>query len=149
MWFSTEARLPSLWVVLNPDSKSQLASHAKWGKLKSTFFKICFEKCNFLQATSNIGILYTIVKNFSSRVWIRYCYFKIRLRLARIHLQSFCLHKNTCQWFDHFHEKPGVLGWRGNWVEQDGAISTVKNGRSSPFYRREILTFHRRHTPAS
>ena len=46
-------------------------------------------KSDFLQTTLNIDKLYTVGKNFSSRVWIRDLYLKIRLRLARIHLQSF------------------------------------------------------------
>ena len=46
--------------------------------------------------TSNIGNLHIVENHFSSRVWIQDHYLKIRLRLTRIHLQSFCFCTEIC-----------------------------------------------------
>ena len=78
-------------VVSIPDSKYQLVLHVKRGKVKLIFFTFCLKKCNFLQTTSNIDLLCTIRKHFSLWVWIRDCYLKIRLWLARINCQSFVI----------------------------------------------------------
>ena len=71
-------------------------------------------------------VIYIFGNHFLSWVWIRDFYLKIRFHLARIHLQSFWLHINACQWSDHFPLKMGVLGWRRDRAEQDGVISRCK-----------------------
>ena len=69
------------------------------------FFIVCFKKYDFLRTTSNVAKLYTIGKDSSSRVWIWDRYLKIRFCLARIHLQSFCIHGNMCEWSCRFRQK--------------------------------------------
>ena len=50
-------------MVSNPNSESRLA-HTKQDKVLIVNFIDCLEKCDFLQMTSNIGILYTVGKYF-------------------------------------------------------------------------------------
>ena len=58
----------------------------KQNKTKSNwhFLTISLEKHDFLQTILNIDIFCTVGKYFSSWVWIRDRYVKIRLRLTRI-----------------------------------------------------------------
>ena len=55
------------------------------------------------------------------------------------------LRGKACRQFSYFRRNLGVLGWRRDQVEQDGAFNHCQNGRSSPFYRREasaLVTLH-------
>ena len=49
-------------MVSDPDSESQLALYAKRWKLKLVISTVCLKKCDFLQTTLNIDILYTVGK---------------------------------------------------------------------------------------
>ena len=64
---------------MDPDSESQLALHAKRGKLKLTFFIACLEKCEFLQTTQNIGKLYSVLKISERRILT----YQFRARMRR------------------------------------------------------------------
>ena len=77
--------------------------------------------------TPNISKLNTIGKHFSLWVWIQDYYIKIRLRLARIYLQSFWLQGNMCQRSTHFRRKRKVPSWRGSCVEHKKSRIAIKN----------------------
>ena len=49
---------------MDPDSESRLSLHVKQSKDFNSQFTDDFEKCDFLQTTSNIDILYTVRKYF-------------------------------------------------------------------------------------
>ena len=51
-------------MISNLDSESQLALHAKRVRTFNCQFIDCLKKCEFLQTTSNIDILYTFRKEF-------------------------------------------------------------------------------------
>ena len=61
LWCSHESGM-----VLVLDSESRLVLHAKRDKVKLTFFIVNLEKCDFLETTVNIDILYTVRKYFLS-----------------------------------------------------------------------------------
>ena len=52
-------------MVLVHDFEFQLALHVKRNKVKLAFLTVILKKREFLQTTSNIGILYTIRKHVS------------------------------------------------------------------------------------
>ena len=101
MWFLTEAcfkilRLPLLswrrnesvsglifWfrVLVGPACKTRQQSN--WQ------FTNCRGKRDFEQTTPNIGILYTVENNFSSRLTIWGFYLKTKPRLVQLYYQSF------------------------------------------------------------
>ena len=93
-----KACLPNLRPSLDSWCRNEFGSGLEsWLWVFNCQFTDCLEKRDFLQTILNIAILYTVGKNFSSRVWIRDRYLKIRLRLAQIHSQSLSfLHRNTC-----------------------------------------------------
>ena len=92
--------------VSNPNSEFQLDLHAKRDKVKLAFLIVNLGKCDVLQTTPNLDILYTIGKNVLPWVWIQYRCLKTRLHLARINWQSLLfLYEKMCRQFGHFHHE--------------------------------------------
>ena len=74
-----------------------------------------------MQTTLNIGILYTVGKNFSPLVWIRDHYLKIKLYLAQVSCQSFTVsHGKACWRSGHFSSQRRVASWIITCAEHDG-----------------------------
>ena len=134
MWFSMRACLPILRLPLNLWHRKEFESGLrswfqvlvglarKTRQILTVNFIFCLEKCDFLQMILNIGKLYTIEKYFSSRVWIRDHYLKIRLHLAQIHLKSFCFYtKKSANNLGIFRWKQKVLFWSGSYVEHNAS----------------------------
>ena len=108
------------WILI----PSPVSSAHKMRQTLTVNFIVYLEKCNFLQTTSNIGKLYIVEKYFSSWVWIRNRYLKIRLRLAQINLQSLSfLHGNACLWSGHFLLERRIPFWRGGRGECVGTLN--------------------------
>ena len=137
-----EARLPNLrlpldlWCLMSLgiisvlDFESWLTLYAKRGTIKLAFSRIFLEKYDFLQNTPNIGILYTIGNHFSSRLWIRDLYLKIRLCLAQIQWQSFAIsHGKACRQSGHFRRD------RGYHLEEQVEMSTLASRTASGLAR--------------
>ena len=133
----------SLGVVSDPDSEFCLALHAKRDKTFNFQFTNYLEKCEFLQTTSNIDILYTVGKYFSSRVWIWDLYRKIMLHLAQIDWQKLSfLHRKTCWRFKHFRHKWKVPLYRGGQGELVRILKWRWEWPKKAFHRCSFATSH-------
>ena len=152
MWFSTKARLSILrlpldlwcWNVSGSDLGSwfrvTIGPARRTRQTLIVNFTVYLEKCNFLQMILNIGKLYTIGKHFSSQVWIRDRYLKIKICLAWIHLQSSCFFMEKCA------ENSGTFVGNGGYhLEEKVEMNLLEPGNGGESIRRTAFE----HCPAT
>ena len=111
-WFSTKAHLPNLRPQLDSEHQNESGNglrfwfwvpvgpaHKMMQTLTSNFYSLSRKMWLFTNNTKHRKIIYHWKAFFFTS--IQDCYLKIRLYLARIHLQSLWLHGNMCQLSGH------------------------------------------------